>query len=97
MSGSEEVRNEMCRVGKVITVELKITDTDKALNLADTMFNGKSESGVLVHSWGLFDIQDAIKNRDEKIRAEISRHNDEMNYLMNDNNIRDFIKEQSND
>ena len=50
---TNEIRDELCRVGKIVSVDVKIINTSEALNLADTMFNGESLCGVEVQSWGV--------------------------------------------
>lgn len=90
---ADEMRRELCRVGKVITVDLQISDADKALELAATMFNKKTHAGVKVHSWGLFSLKSAYENRDKFIQEEIQRHNERMQYLLDPNSLRDFCKE----
>ncbi|AUR88767.1 hypothetical protein NVP1118B_07 [Vibrio phage 1.118.B._10N.261.49.F6] len=90
MSNTNEVREEMCREGKVISVDVEITNKEDALKLADTLFNDKSECGVRVHSWGLFSLKKATENRDAALNKEIRRHAERMEYLLNPNTLRDF-------
>ena len=90
MSNANEVRDELCRVGKIVSIDVEITDKEDALKLADTMFNNKSECGLKVQSWGLFSLKSATEKRDAEIVAEVRRHRDRMDYLLNPNNLRDF-------
>jgi len=89
---ANKVRQEFCRVGKIISVDLEITEFDGAEKIAETLFNGESFSGVKVHSWGLFNTSNAMANRDIEINEELQRHRERMGYLMNPNNLRDFAK-----
>lgn len=49
----------LCKVGSVITVTIKITDTDKAMQLLGTMYGKNDDLGVEVQEWGFFDIKRA--------------------------------------
>lgn len=91
METGNEILDEMGREGKVISIDVEITNKDDALKLAATLFNNKSESGVKVHSWGAFSLKAAYENRDAQINAEIARHREKMDFLLDPNNIRSFI------
>lgn len=58
MSNHENIMNEICAVGKRISITIEITDTVLASKLLGTMYLKAGEEnifGVVVQEWGLWD------------------------------------------
>ena len=74
---------EMTKVGKEITINIKIVDSDLASKLLATMY-GKNieELGVEVTSWGFSDITKAERERLEAIELEINSSHARLKKLM---------------
>lgn len=73
----DDVLNEMAKVGKKISIQIKITDSKKAIELMGTMYpkeGKKNNFGVEVYSWGAFDLVQAYQAREEEINVEMERH-----------------------
>ncbi len=65
----KDVYDSMFTVGKEITVNLIITDQEKASDLMSTLYGrNEKEFGVVVQSWGFWDIQKAEQNRCSAIK-----------------------------
>lgn len=83
-----EYMNEVTKVGKIITINIEIVDSEKAKLLLSTMY-GKNidQLGVSVVSWGFCDIQTANDIRIEMLKKELFEHQQRINNILNQNNI----------
>ena len=98
MSDSNDLLNHICRKGKNISVQLTITDSDKAADLMSTMHPNSEASknnifGVEVDSWGNFNIEKAQEYRLQLIREEVFRHKERMEFLTDSNNLQNLFEE----
>ena len=79
--------------GRVISINIKICDAKKAEELLGTMYDKNIEQfGVAVQSWGFWDIQKANALRIKAMTAEVDRHQQEMQNLINKRD-QDYLEE----
>ncbi|EKO3443729.1 hypothetical protein NTH42_003103 [Vibrio fluvialis] len=90
MDNANEFLNELCREGKKISIVVEITDTKEAIELLSTMHSKKTCQGVIVQSWGGFNVEGALSRKVEAIYELNRKHQEEMEQLLNFNNLRDF-------
>lgn len=90
MDNAQQLLNELCREGKRISIVVEIADTKDAIELLSTMYSGKPHQGIIVQSWGGYNIEGALSRKIEAIYDLNRKHQEEMEQLLNFNNLRDF-------
>ena len=90
--GAKNLLNEMCRTGKRVSIVVEITDSEKAIELMRSMYTGAGYSGLIVQSWGGFDVEGALNRKLSAIDELNRKHQEEMAELLTPNNLRDFAE-----
>ena len=93
-TNEQEYLDEVTKVGKEITINIKILDAEKAKQLLGTMY-GKNvdEFGVEVQSWGFWDVTKANKLKQEAIEKEIQEHSERIQSLLYKSDL-DYLSEE---
>lgn len=92
--GAKKLLNELCRAGKRVSIVVEIVDSEKALELMGSLYAQAERSGVIVQSWGYFDVEGALNRKLNAIDELNRKHQEEMAELLNTNNLSDFAESQ---
>lgn len=93
---TRNVLDNLVQEGKTISAQMTITDSSKALKLMGTMYREDNTFGVTIQTWGNFNVEEALEYKLELVQEEQLRHNERMEYLLDQNNLKDIFLEKYN-